>query len=44
MFITGVLCIISAVVAVLRNIKGNSVLYGQLGEMQELSSEEHLED
>ena len=44
MFITGVLCVISAVVAVLGNINGNSVLHGQLNEMHELSSEKHLED
>lgn len=44
MFVTGILCIIATAVAVLRNINRNSVLYGQLNEIQELSSEEHADD
>ncbi len=42
MFITGALCIISTIVALLRNIKGDSALSGnvRLKETQEL----HIED
>ncbi|MBZ9570836.1 MFS transporter [Methanobrevibacter sp. TMH8] len=44
MFATGFLCILATITTVLRNINRKSVLYGELNEMQEFSSEKHTDD